>query len=73
MPGTSCPESFGIKGREAIAFARLAGEYGVDVIELAELAPVFDVSGISAKLACNLLYHYLGSRASTLRSKNQQP
>ena len=73
MPGTSCPESYGIKGREAIAFARIAGEYGVDVLELAELSPIFDVSQISAKLACNLLYHYLGSRAATLRKNHETP
>lgn len=73
MPGTSCPESYGLNARESIAFARLVGEYGVDVFELAELAPIFDVSDISAKLACNLVYQYLGSRAATLRSQNQAP
>ena len=73
MPGTSCPESYGLKAREALAFARLTGEYGVDVLELAELSPIFDVSMMSAKLACNMIYHYLGSRAATLRSRNEQP
>lgn len=73
MPGTSCPECYGIKTREAIQFARIAGEYGVDVIELAELSPIFDVSQMSAKLACMLLYHYLGSRAATLRSRSESP
>jgi agmatinase len=73
MPGTSCPECFGIKAREAIQLARIAGEYGADVLELAELAPVFDASGISTKLACNLIYHYLGSRAATLRERGEAP
>lgn len=73
MPGTSCPESFGIKAREAIQLARIAGEYEVDVLELAELAPIFDTSMISVKLACNLIYHFLGSRAVTLRSQNKTP
>jgi len=73
MPGTSCPESYGLTAREALAFARLAGRYGVDVLELAELSPVFDISKMSAKLACNLVYHYLGSRAKTLRENNQAP
>ncbi len=73
MPGTSCPESYGLTAREAIAFARLAGQFGVDVLELAELSPVFDISKMSAKLACNLIYHYLGSRAKTLRDSNVSP
>ena len=73
MPGTSCPECYGIKSREAIQFAQIVGEYGVDVLELAELSPIFDVSQMSAKLACMMLYHYLGSRASTLRSAGQLP
>ena len=73
MPGTSCPECYGIKAREAIQLARIAGEYGADVLELAELSPVFDASQISIKLACNLIYHYLGSRAATLRSRGEQP
>ncbi len=73
MPGTSCPECYGIKAREALALARIAGEYGADVLELAELSPVFDASGISTKLACNLIYHYLGSRAQTLRRRAENP
>lgn len=73
MPGTSCPECYGIKAREAIQLARIAGEYGADVLELAELSPVFDASQISTKLACNLIYHYLGSRAATLRSLGEGP
>ncbi len=73
MPGTSCPECYGIKAREAIQLARIAGEYGADVLELAELSPIFDASQISAKLACNLIYHYLGNRAATLRSRGEAP
>ncbi len=73
MPGTSCPECYGIKAREAIQVARILGEYGADVLELAELAPVFDASQMSTKLACNLIYHYLGSRAATLRDRGEAP
>ena len=45
----------------------------MDVLELAELSPVFDTSQISTKLACNLIYHFLGSRAATLRRRNEAP
>jgi agmatinase len=66
MPGTTAPESFGIKAREAIRLARIAGTYGADVFEVSELCPTFDVSDMSIKLACCMIYHYLGSRAKTL-------
>ena len=66
MPGTTAPECFGIKSREAIQLARIAGTYGADVLEISELCPLFDVSQMSTKLACCMIYHYLGSRAQTL-------
>ncbi|MCY3879643.1 MAG: agmatinase family protein [Rhodobacteraceae bacterium] len=73
MPGTSCPECYGINAREAIQLARIAGEYGVNVLEIAELSPIFDASQMSMKLACNMIYHYLGSRAATLRARGELP
>ena len=69
MPGTTAPECFGIKAREAIQLARIAGTYGADILEISELSPIFDVSQMSTKLACCLIYHYLGSRAQTLRDR----
>ena len=65
MPGSTSPECFGLKGREAIELARVAGKYGCDVLEIVELAPYFDVSHMSIKMAANMIYHYLGSRART--------
>lgn len=72
MPGTTAPECFGIKAREAIQLARIAGEYGCDILEISELSPTFDVSYMSIKLACCMIYHYLGSRARTLIDKGQR-
>ena len=72
MPGTTAPECFGIKAREAIQIARIAGTYGADIFEISELCPLFDVSQMSAKLACCLAYHYLGSRAKTLREQGKE-
>jgi len=69
MPGTTAPETFGIKSREAIQHARIAGTYGADIFEISELCPMFDVSHMSIKLACCMVYHYLGSRAKTLRDQ----
>ena len=71
MPGTTAPECFGIKPREALQIARIAGSYGADILEISELCPIFDVSQMSIKLACCMLYHYLGSRAQTLRAEGK--
>ena len=73
MPGTTAPECFGIKAREAIQLARVAGTYGADVLEISELCPLFDVSQMSIKMACCMVYHYLGSRAKTLRDRGLSP
>ena len=55
--------------RKAIQLARIAGTYGADVLEISELCPLFDVSQMSTKLACCMVYHYLGSRVKTLRDQ----
>lgn len=73
MPGSTSPECYGIKGREAIQFARIAGRHGCDILDIVELCPYFDSSQISAKMAVNMIYHYLGSRAQTLRQQGKQP
>ncbi len=73
MPGSTSPECYGLKGREAIQFARIAGQYGCDVLEVVELAPQFDISQMSIKMAANMIYHYLGSRAKTLRDQGLEP
>lgn len=73
MPGSTSPECYGLKGREAILFARIAGQYGCDILDVVELCPYFDSSQISAKMAVNMIYHYLGSRAETLRRQGRHP
>ena len=73
MPGTTAPECFGLKGREIIQLARTAGTFGADIMEVSELCPEFDVSHISIKTAALMIYHFLGSRAKTLRDRGQQP
>jgi agmatinase len=73
MPGSTSPECYGLKGREAIQLARVAGRYGCDVLDVVELAPYFDVSHMSTKMAANMIYHYLGSRARTLIEQGKQP
>ena len=73
MPGSTSPECYGLKAREAIQLAKVAGRYGCDVLDIVELAPYFDVSHMSIKMAANMVYHYLGSRARTLLEQGKQP
>jgi len=72
-PGTTAPEPFGINAREAIQLARIAGEYGASIMEISELCPLWDANTITSKLSCCMFYHFLGSRAKTLRDRGQQP
>ena len=72
MPGTTAPETFGIKPREALELARIAGTFGADIFEISELCPKYDVSDMSTKLVCCMIYHYLCSRAETIRNSGQR-
>lgn len=72
-PGTTAPEPFGLKAREAIQLARVAGTYGASIMEISELCPVWDSNNITGKLACCMVYHFLGSRAHTLREQGRSP
>jgi len=73
MPGSTSPECYGLKGREALQLARVAGMFGADVFEIVELCPYFDVSHMSIRMGVNMIYHYLGSRAKTLREMGRKP
>ena len=49
--------------------ARIAGEYGASIMEISELCPLWDANTITSKLSCCMFYHFLGSRAKTLRDR----
>ena len=72
-PGTTAPEPFGIKSREALTLARVAGQYGASIMEISELCPMWDSNNITSKLSCCMAYHFLGSRAKTLRDNGESP
>ncbi len=63
-PGVTAPEPGGFESREIMQAADLLGQRGsVSLIEVSELSPVFDVSGISAKLAVCLVLRLMASMA----------
>lgn len=52
FPGTGTPEPGGFSAKEALTIARLLGRAGPIAMDLVEIAPIYDLSGISVRLAC---------------------
>ncbi|TAM66967.1 MAG: hypothetical protein EPN48_14970 [Microbacteriaceae bacterium] len=52
MPGTGTPEPGGFTAKEALYIARELGRANPIAADIVELAPIYDPSGISARLAC---------------------
>ncbi len=63
-PGTSGPEPGGLTSREIITAARMLGRHGVSIFDIVELCPAYDPSGITARLACYLIFNLLGAAYS---------
>jgi len=63
-PGVTAPEPGGFESREMMQIAAMLGNRGsVNVIEISELAPVFDVSGTTSKLAACIVLRLMASMA----------
>ncbi|QYG13156.1 agmatinase family protein [Microbacterium sp. PAMC22086] len=52
FPGTGTPEPGGFTPRETFQIARALGRAKPIAMDLVEIAPIYDLSGISARLAC---------------------
>jgi agmatinase len=61
-PGTGTPEPGGLTSRELLAILRGLADFGLDVVgaDVVELAPPYDVSGITASAAAAAAYEALG-------------
>jgi len=59
FPGTGTPEPGGFTSREALLIARILGRAKPIAFDAVELAPVYDLSGISARLACGVVMAFL--------------
>ena len=59
FPGTGTPEPGGFTSREALTIARRLGRTHAIAFDVVELAPVYDVSGISARMACAIVMAFL--------------
>jgi agmatinase len=59
FPGTGTPEPGGFSARDAQRIARRLGATRPVAFDAVELAPIYDLSGISARLSCGLVMAFL--------------
>ena len=69
-PGTSGPEPGGLTSREIITAARMIGMHGVSIFDIVELSPPYDPSGITARLACYIIFNLLGAAYRRQKTHN---
>jgi agmatinase len=61
VPGTGSPEPGGLLPREALSLLRLIAREGICGMEVVEVAPPYDVSDMTALLACRAVMDVLGT------------
>jgi len=61
VPGTGSPEPGGLLPREALKLLRLIAREGICGMEVVEVAPPYDVSDMTAQLACRAVMDVLGT------------
>ena len=61
VPGTGSPEPGGLLPREALKLLRLIAVEGICGMEVVEVAPPYDVSDMTAQLACRAVMDVLGT------------
>jgi agmatinase len=64
MPGTDGPEPGGLTSAEALRAVELVGARKPIAMDIVELTPAYDPSGISTRLACYLIFNVLGGWAT---------
>jgi agmatinase len=61
VPGTGSPEPGGLLPREALKLLRLIAREGICGMEVVEVSPPYDVSDMTAQLACRAVMDVLGT------------
>lgn len=71
-PGVCSPEPGGLDARELLDAVDLLGASGaVSLLEVVELAPIWDPSGVGARMACYIMFNLLGAHADNLRAASR--
>jgi arginase family enzyme len=64
-PGGGTPEADGFTGREAIQIARMLGAARPMALDIVEIAPMYELSGATPRLACNIIMETLSALAAS--------
>lgn len=63
-PGCGTPEADGFTGREAVEIARAVGAMRPVMVDIVEIAPIYDQSDITSRLVCTLILEMLAAVAA---------
>lgn len=72
-PGTTAPEPAGLTAREVMRMASAIGRRGFGMLDVVELSPAYDPSGITARLDCYWVVYLLAAYARALESGRAAP
>jgi agmatinase len=67
-PGTTAPEPGGLTARELLRMAVAVGRRSVAMLDIAELSPNFDPSGITARIDCHWIVYLLSAYAAAVEA-----
>jgi agmatinase len=73
VPGTGSPEPGGLLPREALKLLRLIAREGICGMEVVEVAPPYDVSDMTAQLACRAVMDVLGTLVAEGKLGSRSP
>lgn len=69
VPGTCAPEPGGLTSRELLQALKIVGEIGYSAFDIAEVAPQYDLGGITARMGCRIILDLLAAR---VRAENKK-
>jgi len=69
VPGTCAPEPGGLTARELLQAMKIVGEVGFSAFDIAEIAPQYDLAGITARMGCRIILDLLAVRIRTFNMK----
>jgi agmatinase len=68
-PGVCSPEPGGLHSSQLLEAIDLIGESGrISLLEVVELAPIWDPSGLGARMACYVMFTLLGANAANVKA-----
>jgi agmatinase len=69
VPGTCAPEPGGLTARELLQALKIVGQFGYSAFDIAEVAPQYDLGGITARMGCRVILDLLASHIQATKMK----